>query len=76
MCSALELWNTAVRAAGRAADAQELRGALCGRASAPSVLLGTRDVLFLLHRFELRSKVQDEPIVRARLHVMSTIVEM
>ena len=43
MCSALELSNTAVRAAGRAADAQELRGALCDRASAPSVLQGTRD---------------------------------
>ena len=33
-------------------------------------------VVFLLDRFEPRGEVQDEPIVRARLHVMSAIVEM
>ena len=90
MCSALELSNTAVRAAGRAADAQELRGGLFARASAPYdlpvwapqpasgyILPRVRAVVvFLLDRFEPRGEVQDEPIVRARLHVMSAIVEM
>ena len=33
-------------------------------------------VVFLLDRFEPRGEVQDEPIVRAGLHVMSAVVEM
>ena len=32
--------------------------------------------LLLLDRFEPCSKVQDEPIVRARLYIMTAIVEM